>query len=82
MYKPIDTQTLIKEFHGFHLNSKFTSEKSKGKVNFLDAVVKIKNERLTTEFYSKLVDSSQYLHYNTCYAKDIKNNMLFTLKLR
>ena len=27
MYKPIDTQTLIKEFHGFHLNIKFTSEK-------------------------------------------------------
>ena len=54
MYKPIDTQTLVKEFHGFHLNSKFTSEKSKGKVNFLDAVVKIKNERLTSKTSSAM----------------------------
>ena len=65
------THTLTKEFNGFHLNIKFTNEKSKEKVDFLHAVVKIKNERLTTVFYSKPVGSSQYLHYDTCYAEYI-----------
>ena len=43
-------------------------------VNFLDVVIKIKNGRLSTERCSKLVDSYQSLHYNSCQEEHIKKN--------
>ena len=57
----------LKELNRFHPNIKFTFEKSKMKVNFLDVITEIKNGRLSTELCSKLVDSYQYLHYNSCH---------------
>ena len=36
-------ERFLKEFNGFHLNIKFTFKKSKMKVNFLGAMMKIKN---------------------------------------
>ena len=41
-------------------------------VNFMDVVIKTKNGRLSTELYSKPVDSHQNLHYNSCHAEHIK----------
>ena len=54
------------------------------KVNFLDVVIKIKDGRLSTDLYSKLVDSHQYLHYNSCHAEHIKKSIIYsqTLGLR
>ena len=57
----------LKELNRFHHNIKFTFEKSKMKVNFLDIVTKIKSGRLITDLRSKLIDSYQYLHYNSCH---------------
>ena len=42
------------------------------KVNLLDVVIKIKNERLSTDLYSKPIDSHQYLHYNSCHVEHKK----------
>ena len=42
----------LKELNRFHPNIKFTFEKSKMKVNFLDVVTEIKNGRLSTELCS------------------------------
>ena len=56
----------LKELNRFHPNIKFTFEKSKMKVNFLDVVTEIKNGRLSTDLCSKL-DSYQYLQYNSCH---------------
>ena len=52
-----NVERFLKEFNGFHPSIKFTFEKSKMKVNFLDVVIKIKNGRLSTDLYSKPVDS-------------------------
>ena len=57
-------ERFLKELNGFQPSIKFTFEKSKMKVNFLGVVIKIKNGRLSTDLYSKPVDSHQYLHYN------------------
>ena len=57
----------LKELNGFHPNIKFTFEKLKMKVNFLDVVTEIMNGRLSTDLCPKLVDSYQYLHYNSCH---------------
>ena len=58
----------LKELNGFHPIIKFNSgeSKMKMKVNFLDVVIKIKNGRLSTDLYSKPVDSHQFVHYNSC----------------
>ena len=45
---------------------------------------KWKNGRLSTDLYSKQVDSHQYLHYNSCYVEHIKKSIVYgqTLRLR
>ena len=73
-------ERFLKELNGFHPSIKFTFEKSKMKVNFLDVVIKIKNGRLSTDLYSKPVDSHQYFHYNSFHTKQIKH-LSFTVKL-
>ena len=73
-------EKILKKLNGFHPSIKFTFEKSKMKVNFLDVVIKIKNGRLSTDLYSKPVDSHQYFHYNSFHTKQIKN-LSFTVKL-
>ena len=44
------------------------------KVNFLHVVTEIKNERLSTDLCSKLVDGYQYLHCNSCHEEHIRKN--------
>ena len=65
-------EKFLKELNRFYPNIRFTFEKSKKKVNFLDIATEIKNERLSTDLCSKLLDSYQYLHYNSCHDKHIK----------
>ena len=45
-----------------------TYEKSKGKINFLDVVIKIKEGRMITDHYCKPTDGHQYLHYHSCHC--------------
>ena len=75
-------ERFLKELNGFHPSITFTFEKSEMKVNFLDVVIKIKNERLSTDLYSKPVDSHQYLHYNSCHAEHIKKSIIYSQTLR
>ena len=65
-------ERFLKELNGFHSSIKFTFKKSKTNVNFFDVVIKIKNGRLSTDLYSKPVDSYQYLHYTSYHADHIK----------
>ena len=53
-----------KVFNGFHPKIKLTYKKSKEKVNFLEVAVKIKNGRLNTDLYSKLVNNHQQHYYS------------------
>ena len=77
-------QRFLKEPRDFHPSISFTFGKSKMKVNFLDVVIKISNGRLSTDLYSKPVDSHQYLHYNSCHGEHIKKSIIYcqTLRLR
>ena len=65
------------ELDGFNPNIRFTCEESKEKVNFLDAVVKIKNERLSADLNSKPADSHQYFHYDFCLTRLLKKTYFF-----
>ena len=66
-------QRFLKELNGFRPSIKLTFEKSKMEVNFLDVVIKIKNKILRTDLCSELVDSYQYLHFNSCHEEHTKN---------
>ena len=57
----------LKELNRFLPNIKFTFEKSKMEVNFVEVVTEIKNGRLSIDLCSKLVGSYQYLQYNSCH---------------
>ena len=50
----------------------FTLEWSKEKVNFLDTTVKIVNNSLVTDLYSKPTDSHNYLLYNSSHPQRCK----------
>ena len=66
----------------FHPNLKSTYEKSKEKINFLDAVIKIKEGRIITDLYCKPADGHQYFHYNSCHDDHIKRSIIFSQTLR
>ena len=59
----------------FNLNHKFTYEKSKEKINFVDVVVKIKEGRIINDLYCKYTDGRQYFHYDSCHADHIKRSI-------
>ena len=63
-------------------NLRFTYEKSREKINFLDVVIKIKDGKITTKLFCKPTDGHQYLHYDSCHAKHIKRSIVFRQTLR
>ena len=79
-YSEEQHREIFKRAEWFSFRIKFNFEKSKMQVNFLDVIIKIKNGRLSTERCSKLVDSYQSLHYNSCQEEHIKK-LSFTVKL-
>ena len=54
----------LEELNKLHPKLKFINEKSKEQINFLDVVIKIKEDRIITDLYSKPTDGHQYLHYD------------------
>ena len=47
--------------NNFHPNLKFTSEKSKKSVNFLDVIVSLIDQHYEKDLYYKLTDCHQFL---------------------
>ena len=75
-------KTFLKDLNSFKRNLKFTYEKSRKKINFLDVVIRITNGVMTTDLYSKPTDGHQYLHYESCHAEHIKRSIIFSQTLR
>ena len=73
---------LLKDLNEFHPNLRFTYEKSKEKINFLDLVIKLTDGKIVTDLYCKSTDSHQYLHYDSCHAEHIKRSIVFSQTLR
>ena len=72
----------LKDLNEFHPNLRFTYEKSKEKINFLDLVIKLTDGEIVTDFYCKSTDSHQYLHYALCHAEHIKRSIIFSKTLQ
>ena len=68
----------LKDLNEFHPNLKFTYEKSKEKIIFLDLVIKLTDGKIVTDFYCKPTD----LHYDSCHAEHIKRSIIFSQTLQ
>ena len=62
----------------FHPNLKFTHEKSKSSVIFLDVSVSIVDNKLKTNLYCKPTDCHQFLHFNS--ARSFHNKKINCIK--
>ena len=70
-----------------HLNSahstiKFTIEKSRTPVNFLDTTVSLGNNRLETSLYVKLTDRENYLPFDSAHLYHCKKGLPYSQFLR
>ena len=76
-------EKFLQDLNKFPPNLKFTYEKSKEKIDFLDVVIKIKEGGIITDLYSKPTTGLQYPHYDLCHADDhIKRSITFSQTLR
>ena len=72
-------ESFLQRLNTFHPNLKFTHEKSKTSINFLDFVVRINGDKFETDLYSKPADCHQFLEFNSAHPIHIKNQ-LFIVK--
>ena len=75
----------LKKFHilnTLHLSIKFTIEKSRTLLSFLDTLVTIQNRQLHTDINYKPTDSKQYLLYTSCHPKHTRNSIPYNLARR
>ena len=72
----------LKNLNNFHPNLKFTSEKSKKSVNFLDVKVSLIDQHLETDLYCKPTDCQQFLDFNSAHPIHIKKSIVFSQGLR
>jgi len=70
-----------------HMNNcsphiKFTTETSEEAIAFLDTLVRLENNCVTTDLYSKPTDSHNYLYYNSAHPQCCKDSIPYSQFLR
>ena len=76
----------LTKFHNLlndlHSSIKFTIEKSRTSLPFLDTLLIKENGQLQTDNYYKPTDSKQYLLYTSCHPKHTRNSIPYNLARR
>ena len=57
----------LERVNNFHPNLKFTHERSREEINFLDVTVRVNHGEFITNLYCKPTDGHQYLHFESCH---------------
>ena len=65
-----------------HRTIKFTAEKSKKSLRFLDVMVELRDGYLETDLYSKPTDTHQYLQWSSCHPRHTKESLPYSLAFR
>ena len=74
----IDTlQTFLENANRTQTNMSFTHRYSSTAVSFLDVIIKINNESISTTSYKKNTDNHRYLHHTSCHPMQVKNSIIF-----
>ena len=71
-------KSFLQRLNTFHPNLKFTHNKSKTSVNFLDLVVRINSDKFETDLYSKPTDCHQFLEFNLAHPIHIKKSIVYS----
>ena len=66
----------------YHPTIKFTWKWSNKKLPFLDVMVRLKNNKLSTDIYSKPTDTHQYLNYTSCHPSHVKRGIPYGQALK
>ena len=81
-----EDEDLLKDFlenlHNLHPKIKFTLERSKDKIPFLDVLVYIHNGTISTDIYRKPTDTMNYVDYTSCHPRHTRINIPFNLAKR
>ena len=72
----------MQRLNAFHPNLKFTHEKSKVSINFLDVTVSINGEEFETNLYCKPTDYHQFLVFNSTHFIQNKKSNVYSQGLR
>ena len=72
----------LERLNNFHPNLKFTHERSRQEINFLDVTFRVNHDEFITNLYCKPTDGYQYLHFESCYPSQTKSSITFSQALR
>ena len=78
----LQLEGFLERLNNWHPNLKFTSEKSRHQVNFLDVIIKKQGQNLLSDLFIKPTDGHQYLHFDSCHPNHVKNSIVYSQALR
>ena len=77
-----DLEKLYRTLNALHPSIKYTMDKSKSNLPFLNTMVINKGGRIQTVIFYKPTDSKQYLLYTSCHPKHTRNSIPYNLARR
>ena len=77
-----ELEGFLQRLNAFHPNLKFTQEKSKVSINFLDVTVSINGEEFETDLYCKPTNCHQFLEFNSAHPIHNKKSIVYSKGLR
>ena len=63
----------LERFSNFHPNLKFSHERSREEINFLDVTTRVNHGEFITYLYCKPTDGHQCLHFESCHPSHTKS---------
>ena len=72
----------LERFNNFHPNLKFTHERSREEIHFLDVTVRVNHGEFITGLYCKLTNGLQYIHFESRHPSHTKSSIIFSQTLR
>ena len=64
-------EKFVEQLRNLHSNIKFTFGSSTSNIPFLDIMVMANHNKVLTDIYYKIIDTHQYLHFNSCHKLNI-----------
>ena len=75
-------ESLHDVLNSLHPKIRFTMDTSREEISFLDVLIKLKGESVSTDIYFKPTDTHSYLNFKSCHPKHTKTNIPFCLASR
>ena len=72
----------VHELNAMHSNINFTWCIQKTEIAFLDIMVTLQNNQVSTDIFYKPTDTHQYLHFRSCHPRHIKINLPYCMARR